>query len=122
MIIVDNSLDFSKYDLKTIPVNTKIFTLDLESHSQLNDLNISHEKLDLYLTSDDKIFIENHSIKIALEWYKIPEINELLKFDQLNLGSLFEQDLYLFRFFQILNGYNGLNVHSQLYLLVTAKL
>ena len=96
LIIVDNSLDFSKYDLKTIPVNTKIFTLDLESHSQLNDLNISHEKLDLYLTSDDKIFIENHSIKIALEWYKIPEINELLKFDQLNLGSLFEQDLYFY--------------------------
>jgi hypothetical protein len=96
LIIVDNSLDFSKYDLKTITSNTKIFSLDLESHLQLNDLNISHEKLDLYLTSDDKIFIENHSIKIALEWYKIPEINELLKFDQLNLGSLFEQDLYFY--------------------------
>lgn len=96
MIIVDNSLDFSKYNLKTIPVNTKIFSLDLESHLQLNDLNISHEKLDLYLSSDDKVLIENFSLKMSLEWYKIPKINELLKFDQLNLGSLFEQDFYFY--------------------------
>ena len=96
LIIVDNSLDFSKYDLKTIPLDTEIFSLDLESHSQLNDLNIPHQNLDSYLTTDDKLFIENHSSKITLEWYKISGINELLTFDKLNLGSLFEEDLFFY--------------------------
>lgn len=95
-MIIDNSISFSRSYLEKIPKDTKVITLDLESHTQLDDLKIIHEKIDVFLTSDDKLFIENNTLKISIEWYKNPKISELLKFDELNLGSLFEQDLFLY--------------------------
>ncbi len=105
-MIIDNSLDFSKYNFEKISNDTKIITVDLESHSQLNDLKITHEKLDTYLTHDDKNFIDSISLKISIEWYQNPKISKLLKFDDLNLGSLLEQEIlvYLIKKFKLFLG------------------
>jgi hypothetical protein len=105
-MIIDNSLDFSKYNFEKISNDTKIITVDLESHSQLNDLKITHEKLDTYLTHDDKNFIDSKSLKISIEWYQNPKISKLLKFDDLNLGSLLEQEIlvYLIKKFKLFLG------------------
>lgn len=95
-MIIDNSLDITKSKLEKISNDTKIISLDLESHNKLNDLNIIHEKIDNYLTLDDRNFIDNISLKISTEWYKNPKISELLKFNDLNLGSLFELELFVY--------------------------
>lgn len=95
-MLIDNSLYFSKHDLEKISNNAKIITLDLESHTQLNDLKITHEKIDTYLTTVDKSFIDNASLTISLEWYTNPKISKLLKFDELNLGTLFEQEMFVY--------------------------
>ena len=95
-MLIDSSLDFSKYNFQKFLIDTKIITLDLESHNRLNDLKISHEKIDTYLTNDDRHYIEDTSLKISIEWYKNPKISELLKFDELNLGSLFEQEIFVY--------------------------
>jgi hypothetical protein len=95
-VLIDNSLYFSKHDLEKISNNAKIITLDLESHTQLNDLKITHEKIDTYLTTVDKSFIDNASLTISLEWYTNPKISKLLKFDELNLGTLFEQEMFVY--------------------------
>ena len=96
LVLIDNSLDFLKCNLEKISDNTKIVTLDLESHNQLNDLKITHEKIETYLTQADRDFIDKNSLKISLEWHKNPNISKLLKFDELNLGSLFEYEMLIY--------------------------
>ena len=95
-MIIDNSLNIAKSKLEKISNDTKIITLDLESHNKLNNLKKINEKIDNYLTNDDRNFIDNTSLKISTEWYKNPKISELLKFDELNLGSLFEQEISIY--------------------------
>ncbi len=91
VILVDQSSDVKKLISKiTEEKKTKVISFDIDSHKKLSDLQIKHEKIENYIDTNDEILIDRLIIEKSHEWYKQPEISNLLQYDNLNLGWLLE--------------------------------
>ena len=97
IIIFDESISLEKVELGIFnSIETKIVSVDFESNNALYTSNIIHEKIENYLDELDNQSINDSSYSSSLNWYDEPEIRELLKFNDLNLGWLIEHELFLY--------------------------
>jgi len=97
IIIFDESISLEKIEAEIFnQIETKIVSVDFESNNTLYKSNIIHEKIENYLDELDNQSINDSSHSSSLNWYDEPEIRELLKFNDLNLGWLIEHELFLY--------------------------
>jgi hypothetical protein len=80
---------------------TKIISFDFESHIALNKYGLKHIFVEEYLSKKDEELIDNKTVELTVGWYKHPEIEKLLKINEINLGSLLQIEL-IWYFFQCL--------------------
>lgn len=75
--------------------NVKVISFDYESHNYLKKNNIQHEISDNYLTKEDREFVQEKSLML-LKWYELPEIKNLLQYENINVGQLFHMEFHYF--------------------------
>ncbi len=85
---------------------TRVISCDIFSHNILSQLKIDHEKIENYIHENDQNLIDKLIIEKSHEWYKQKGISELLKFENLNLGSLLELEIAPY-FLQIMKNFIG---------------
>ncbi len=91
IIILNKTYDINF--LNTSLHNTKIITLDFESHFLLLKKNIEHETSDKYIDEKDIIKIQEESYRLS-SWYLENKINPILEYDGINIGELFYLEFY----------------------------
>lgn len=74
--------------------DAKIIALNYLTHKILDRHNINHDVGDYYLDNADLTVIDDYSIKTTSEWYDDQKIKTLLTFDDINLGSLIEVEIW----------------------------
>jgi len=95
IILVDSSLDFSKFMEVLKNKNHKIITFDYNSHKVLTKEKIEHSVSDIYLDNTILKNIQSESIKFS-NWYKHDDINRILSYDEINIGGLFKLEFHNF--------------------------
>ena len=93
--IIENLSDIKiiKKQLNNHP-KLKIFTLNYNTHRLLEKNNISHKIGEYYLTNDDKIFINELTTSITLNWWKNKEIKQILTIDKNVNPEYIEMELF----------------------------
>jgi hypothetical protein len=94
LFLLDSSFDKSKFKDLDIS-NLHIITFDYESHQFLNEKKIEHEISEKYISELELHNIQKLSFHYS-EWYNEERINELLTFDELNLGQTIKQEFHFF--------------------------
>ena len=96
ILFVDSSVDFDDIiKIKNDNSNIQIFTFDYISHQLLIKNNVPHKISDTFLSESNLDLIQEKSYQFA-EWYKIPEINNYQNFENIDLGSLFKIEFFVF--------------------------
>jgi hypothetical protein len=72
----------------------KIFSLDYLSHEMLQKQNIDHEIGDQLLSDSDFSMIDSFSNNLTKNWFLNNDIQDKLKFESINLGSLIQPEFY----------------------------
>jgi glycosyltransferase involved in cell wall biosynthesis len=104
---VENSSNIQKLlSSMTDITKTHVISCDIFSHNILSQLKIDHEKIENYIHENDQNLIDKLIIETSHEWYKQKGISELLKFENLNLGSLLELEIAPY-FLQIMKNFIG---------------
>ena len=91
--------------------NVLIITFDYASHKKLSNHKILHDISDSYLSENELITIQNTSYRLS-KWYDQPEISEILRYENINLGKLFFIEFhylllpFLKKFMEITNIFN----------------
>ena len=121
ILFVDSSVDLDDIiKIKTDIPNIQIFTFDYISHKLLIKNNITHKISDTFLSESNLDLIQEKSYQFA-EWYKIPEINNYQNFENIDLGSLFKIEFFVFllpflkkiyEIKNIINSYDDLIIYS----------
>ncbi|RZD45251.1 MAG: hypothetical protein CXT78_05380 [Thaumarchaeota archaeon] len=83
--VKDQFLKFSK---------AKIFSLNYLSHKMLEKQNIDHEIGDQLLSDSDFSMIDNFTNNLTKNWFLNNDIQDKLKFESINLGSLIQPEFY----------------------------
>jgi len=94
-IFVGNINNFEKieYYVSKFP-NAQIFTLNFKSHLKLSQQKICHIVSENFLQDEDYDKIDALSKNSSINWYKHNEIQNFLKFEEINLGNLLESEFY----------------------------
>ena len=96
ILFVDSSTSIEEIiNIKITIKNIQIFTFDYSSHKVLIQHNIAHEISDNYISEDDLNSIQAKSYEFS-EWYKIDEIKNFQNFEEIDLGSLFKIEFFVF--------------------------
>ena len=96
ILFVDSSISIEEIiKIKNTTKNIQIFTFDYSSHELLIHHNISHDISDNFISENDLNSIQAKSYEFS-EWYKIDEINNFQNFEEIDLGSLFKIEFFLF--------------------------
>tara|TARA_B110001454_G_scaffold186203_1_gene182867 strand:- start:2541 stop:4397 length:1857 start_codon:yes stop_codon:yes gene_type:complete len=96
ILFVDSSTSIEEIiNIKNTIKNIQIFTFDYSSHKVLIQHNIAHEISDNYISEDDLNSIQAKSYEFS-EWYKIDEIKNFQNFEEIDLGSLFKIEFFVF--------------------------
>jgi hypothetical protein len=121
ILFVDSSISIDDIiKLKNSFSNIQIFSFDYVSHKLLIKNNISHKISDTFLSENNLDLIQQKSYQFA-EWYKIPKINNYQNFENIDLGSLFKIEFFVFllpflkKIFEIrniLNSYDDSVIYS----------
>ncbi len=107
VVLVENSPNIIKLLSEIADLaQTKVISLDILSHNMLSKLGIEHEKVESYIDKDDQELIDKLIIDKSHEWYQQEGISELLKFENMNLGSLLELEIAPY-FLQIMKNFIG---------------
>ncbi|EIJ66940.1 hypothetical protein BD31_I0464 [Candidatus Nitrosopumilus salaria BD31] len=95
LLLLDKSSDI--HSILSNPENTKnkkIICFDIESTTILSELGINHELMENYVSLEDEKKIEDLALEKALSWYKNDKFEELLIFNNINLGWLLEIEFH----------------------------
>jgi len=121
ILFVDSSTDLNDViKIKNNFPNIQIFTFDYVSHKLLIKKDIPHKISDTFLSENNLDLIQEKSYQYA-EWYKIPEINNYQTFENIDLGSLFKIEFFVFllpflkkiyEIKNIINSYDDLIIYS----------
>ena len=95
IILVDSSLDFSKFMEILKDKDNKVITFDYNSHKLLTKEKIEHSISDTYVDNTELRKIQSESIKFS-NWYKQNNINKILSYDGINIGGLFKLEFHNF--------------------------
>ncbi len=94
IFLLEGNIDILKIkNDMTIHGVCKLFALNYESHKILTENNLKHEIAENFLSNEDRIKIDDDSIRTTITWYNNPAIKELIIFQGINLGSLIEMEL-----------------------------
>ena len=85
IILVDSSLDFSKFMEILKDKDNKVITFDYNSHKLLTKEKIEHSISDTYVDNTELRKIQSESIKFS-NWYKQNNINKILSYDGININ------------------------------------
>ena len=107
IILVEGKIDFNILDQNLFNNNLLVVSFDFESHKSLNENNIKHKLVEEYFSEEDKLEIDNLSLKLGTTWYKDKKIIEYQKYEGINLGSLLELEMPSY-FFKILKRLIGI--------------
>jgi hypothetical protein len=107
IILVEGKIDFNILDRNLFNNNLLVVSFDFESHKSLNENNIKHKLVEEYFSEEDKLEIDNLSLKLGITWYKHKKIMEYQKYEEINLGSLLELEMPSY-FFKILKRLMGI--------------
>jgi hypothetical protein len=108
LLLLDHSSDIRKILSEQSDLNAlKIISFDIESNSILSELNIDHELMENYLDLEDEQNIENFALEKSLTWYKQKEIETYLKFENINLGWLWEIEFHHY-FLKVIKHFLGI--------------
>ena len=70
IILVEGKIDFNILDRNLFNNNLLVVSFDFESHKSLNENNIKHKLVEEYFSEEDKLEIDNLSLKLGITWYK----------------------------------------------------
>ncbi len=73
-----------------------VISLDYESHKQLDTICVKHVGFENYLNEDDNKMIDTTVFHITTNWHKNEKIQKYLTLNEINLGLLLDQELYLY--------------------------
>lgn len=107
IILVEGKLDFSIINKNLFKNDSLVVSFDFNSHKVLNENNIKHKLVEEYFSEDDKLEIDNFSLKLGTTWYKAKSIEKYLEYEGINLGSLLELEMPSY-FFKILKRLIGI--------------
>ncbi len=108
IVFVDKSSNITKLLSEvTNFTQTKIISCDVFSHEALLQMEIDHEIIENYIYDNDQDLIDKLIINKSHEWYQQEGISELLKFENMNLGSLLELEIVPY-FLQIIKNFIGI--------------
>lgn len=93
IILIDDPSKINEITKYAKNDNTKIFSLNYDTHKALEKLKIKHEIGDNYLNSKELEDLDDYMIHLTLNWYRDPEIKDYLIYDSLNLGQLLEMEI-----------------------------
>jgi hypothetical protein len=79
--------------ISEIKEGVKVISFDIISHNLLSQLGIEHEQVETYIDKNDQEMIDNIVVEKTKQWYRQEGIENLLQFENLNLGSLLELEI-----------------------------
>jgi len=95
IFLIDSSVDQHSTDNFLLNKNSKIISFDFESHQNLKNRRIEHQISDDFLKSDDLLHIAKKS-RYYSEWSLESKISDLLDYDGVNVGHLFNIEFHYF--------------------------
>lgn len=126
IMFIDSSISLNEItNVITKNPEISIFSFDYSSHKLLEKQQIRHQISDDFLTEDDLDLIQKSSYDFT-EWYKNSKIRQFQNYEQIDLGSLYKIEFFVFLlpflkiFFEIknivsLNPKSNLHASNQLY-------
>ena len=93
IILLDSSSGIEEINDLIQQHNAVVITFDYESHKTLSRNNIAHEISDSYVDDNDLKIIQKYSYSLV-KWYKESLIVNLIEYEGVNLGKLFEAELH----------------------------
>ena len=93
ILVGENIFDDVKDQFLKFP-RAKIFSLNYLSHKMLEKQNIDHEIGDQFLSDSDFSMIDNFTNNLTKNWFLNNDIQDKLKFESINLGSLIQPEFY----------------------------
>ena len=93
ILVGENIFHDVKDQLSKFP-KAKIFSLDYSSHIMLKKQNIDHEIGDRLLSDSDFSMIDSFTNNLTKNWFLNNDIQDKLKFESINLGSLIQPEFY----------------------------
>lgn len=95
IILVGDTSNFSSTEEYILKHTTaKVFSLDFLSHKLLTKKKFSHEIGENFLNDDDFLKIDELARHVSINWHQNSEIKNFLEFKGINLGELFETELF----------------------------
>jgi predicted transport protein len=96
ILFIDSSISIDEItNIQNSVPNIQIFTFDYTTHKLLVEHNISHKISDNFLSENDLDLIQEQSYKFA-KWYEVNNIKNYQYFENINLGSLFRIEFFVF--------------------------
>ena len=89
LLIIQGSDDVRELNNSSL-LNSKVICFDFISHRLLKKKGISHQIIDNYFKTEDKIEIDEKTIDVTQNWYKQSNSNQMLEFNELSIGQLME--------------------------------
>ena len=95
LILVESPFDLLELKKIILEKKQKIITFDYDSHKILTKEKIHHEISDNFLIENDLKTISKNS-RIYAEWAKNPTVSEVLNYEGVNLGQLYNMEFHYF--------------------------
>jgi len=101
IVLVEGKEDVEDLKKEVKDSETKIISFDFESHKSLKNYGLKHTFVEEYLSKNDEELLDKKTVELTIGWYRHPEIEKLLEFNKINLGSLLQIEI-IWYFFQYL--------------------
>jgi len=93
VILLEGKIEFDTIKQEDFKKESIIITFDYHAHKSLIDANIKHKIVEEYFDENDKLIVDDTSLKLSTSWYKNEKISKYLEYEKLNLGSVLELEL-----------------------------
>jgi len=93
ILLIDNSINVDSINFDS--EFNEIITLDYLSHEKLQNKKIKHTVSDIFISNSEFKDLDQLSHNF-LKWHDNSEIKNLITYKNINLGKLFDLDLYLY--------------------------
>lgn len=96
LILIEDVKDLEKAIKYKKNNETKIICFNFHVYRKLKKMNIKHELIENYLDNSNRELIDEIIMKISSSWYKNENLAKLLMYNNVNLGSLLELEIFPF--------------------------
>ncbi len=93
IVFIEGNEDIENLKNIIFSSDVKIISFDFKGHKKLASLGINHSLVEEYFSKEDEEKLDNKAVELTREWYKHPDIANLLIYNGINLGSLLEIEI-----------------------------